>query len=195
MAARQTGINLRNSQVRQQHTCPATKIKYWGECPNLNCPANISRHGDGVGGCFLQVGQPNVTDVGRYLHLTTREVRRAYERGFARMQAFLEFYQWLQSQREVPDNKPHCQKCGVPLSSGPTCANPTRCQRRQRVLIRARQRYPLRLAPLKISDAEFWAIVAAQKQGKINVLSERLMQRGERAMLRLLPTNQISQTG
>lgn len=177
-----TEIVLLNNFPKTNHTCPITNTDYLGECWILTCPANITRQQDNIGGCFLQTTtQPTEVDVSRYLHLTTKEVRQRYHRSLNQVNTFLEFYQWLQNYRET-NSKSHCSKCGI-TNNGKDCLNILRCQRRQRVIQRFNKRYPLRLSSLAIKPNEFWAIVIAQSQKRIQqILSRRSIRRAIKAM-------------
>jgi hypothetical protein len=179
-------ITLLNGYPLAEHTCPVTRIKYLGECAVLTCPANISRLQENLGGCFLQnVSQPTEVEVGRFLHLTTKEVQQRYRRGINAANNFLEFYNWLQDYRELAIKKPGCRRCGIATVNGKDCLNMIRCQRRQKIIRRANKQY-LRISLLDIKPQEFWAIVAAQQQDKIHrVLSRRDMRRANKAAARL----------
>lgn len=185
-------VTLRSQRIfATTAVCPASNITYAGDCPNIECPANLSLLTGGVRtGCFHKYGKPELETIAQVINLPLKEVKARYASGLRGLELIIAFVNVVNDTRqrsyETSEMK-SCQHCGINRLKVGDCLNTKRCHQRLHLAHKAMRKYPMNIPELKISQFDFWRVVKHQMQDEEFpcIFSPAIMAQAETLMKRL----------
>lgn len=151
-------ISLRSRTIKQ-NKCPISKITYYGNCANYDCPYNLVRMTKGSRtGCFHEHYSPTLSDLGKLLQANRTQMKRLYQDSMTKLERSVNFYQMLMALREEIHYNYYCKHCGSPLKAGDECLNKIKCGKRVEIVNKSLEFGILKYEGLDATKRDVWLI-------------------------------------